>query len=233
MADLSAFPITKRWPASKPDVIQLYSFPTPNGVKISIALEELGLDYEPHRVSLADDDQKTLEFLSLNPNGKIPAIIDPNGPDGTPIGLFESAAILIHLAEKTGRLMPAKGNARLETIEWLAFQVAGIGPMFGQFGHFNGLAGDKDAGTYPKKRYARETRRLLGVLEGRLEGREWIMGDEYTIVDVATFPWVRALSVAYEAGAVLGLDDFPDTMAWVGRCEARPASQKGLDIPPR
>ncbi|MGN6549204.1 MAG: glutathione S-transferase family protein [Pararhizobium sp.] len=233
MANLSAFPITKRWPASKPDVIQLYSFPTPNGVKISIALEELGLPYEAHRVSLADDDQKTPEFLSLNPNGKIPAIIDPDGPDGEPIGLFESAAILIHLAEKTGRLMPAKASARLETIEWLAFQVAGIGPMFGQFGHFHRLSGDKDAGSYPKKRYAKETRRLLGVLEGRLQGRDWIMGDVYTIADIATFPWVRALSASYEADEILGLDAFPRTMDWVGRCEARPASQKGLNIPPR
>lgn len=233
MVDLSAFPITKRWPASNPDIIQLYSFPTANGVKISIALEELALPYEAHRVDLGKNDQKTPEFLSLNPNGKIPAIVDPHGPGGKPIGLFETAAILFHLAEKTGRLMLQDPAGRLETLQWLVFQVAGVGPMFGQFGHFHKTAAGKVSDPYPLNRYRDETRRLLGVLEERLDGREWIMGEAYTIADIATFPWVRVLGGFYEASDVIGLADFPTTMEWMRRCEARPASRKGLDIPPR
>ena len=234
MADLSSFPITKRWPASNPDIIQLYSLPTPNGVKVSIALEELGLAYEPHLVSFGTNDQKSPEFVSLNPNGRIPAIIDPNGPDGKPIGLFESGAILVYLAEKTGKLMPSDAGRRYETLEWVFFQMAGIGPMFGQFGHFFKFAAEKLANnSYPVERYRDEAKRLLGVLESRLQGREWIMGDEYTIADITTFPWVRGVDVFYGGREVLEFESFPSVMAWLERALVRPASQRGLSIPKR
>ncbi|AGB70202.1 MULTISPECIES: glutathione binding-like protein [Rhizobium] len=234
MADLSSFPITKRWPASNPDIIQLYSLPTPNGVKVSIALEELGLPYEPHLISFGTNDQKSPEFVSLNPNGRIPAIIDPNGPDGKPIGLFESGAILVYLAEKTGKLIPSDAARRYETLEWVFFQMAGVGPMFGQFGHFFKFAAEKVANnSYPVERYRDEAKRLLGVLESRLQGREWIMGDEYTIADITTFPWVRGVDVFYGGREVLEFESFPSVMAWLDRALARPASQRGLSIPKR
>jgi GST-like protein len=234
MADLSSFPITKRWPAGNPDIIQLYSLPTPNGVKISIALEELGLPYEPHLVSFGSNDQKSREFVSLNPNGRIPAIIDPNGPDGKPIGLFESGAILVYLAEKTGKLMPRDAAGRYETLQWVFFQMAGIGPMFGQFGHFFKFAADKVANnSYPVERYRDEAKRLLSVLESRLKGRQWIMGDEYTIADITTFPWVRGVDVYYGGREVLEFASFPSVMGWLERAIARPASQRGLNIPKR
>ncbi|TPW26587.1 glutathione binding-like protein [Pararhizobium mangrovi] len=231
MADLGDFPITKRWPASNPDVLQLYSLPTPNGQKVSVMLEEIGLAYEPHRVSIADDDQMTPEFLSLNPNNKIPAIIDPDGPGGKPFGLFETGAILLYLAEKTGKLLPSDPARRMETIQWLMFQMGGIGPMFGQFGHFFKMAADKCKDPYPTERYKGETRRLLGVMEQRLDGREFVMGDDYTIADIAIFPWVRALDTAYGGAETLGLSEFTKTMDWLERCASRPASKKGLDIP--
>lgn len=234
MADLSSFPITKRWPASNPDIIQLYSLPTPNGVKVSIALEELGLPYEPHLISFGTNDQKSPEFVSLNPNGRIPAIIDPNGPGGKPIGLFESGAILVYLAEKTGKLMPQDAAGRYEVLQWVFFQMAGIGPMFGQFGHFFKFAADKVANnSYPVERYRDEAKRLLGILEERLKGRQWIMGDEYTIADITTFPWVRGVDVFYGGREVLAFDSFPSVMAWLERAVARPASQRGLNIPKR
>lgn len=234
MADLSSFPITRRWPASNPDILQLYSLPTPNGVKVSIALEELELPYEPHLISFGTNDQKSPEFVSLNPNGRIPAIIDPNGPDGKPIGLFESGAILVYLAEKTGRLIPADAAGRYETLQWVFFQMGGIGPMFGQFGHFFKFAADKVANnSYPVERYRDEAKRLLSVLESRLNGRQWIMGDEYTIADIATFPWVRGVDVFYGGREVLELASFPAVMDWVERATARPASQRGLNIPKR
>ncbi|TXH81544.1 MAG: glutathione S-transferase [Rhizobium sp.] len=234
MADLSSFPITKRWPAANPDIIQLYSLPTPNGVKVSIALEELGLAYEPHLVSFSTNDQKSPEFVSLNPNGRIPAIIDPNGPDGKPIGLFESGAILVYLAEKTGKLIPSDAAGRYETLEWVFFQMAGVGPMFGQFGHFFKFAAEKVANnSYPVERYRDEAKRLLSVLEGRLAGRQWIMGDEYTIADITTFPWVRGVDVFYGGRDVLELESFAGVMGWLERALARPASQRGLNIPKR
>src|SRR5437588_5169876 len=200
MSDLSAFPITKRWPADHPDRLQLYSLPTPNGVKVSIMLEEIGLPYEVHLVDFNKDDQKTAEFLSLNPNNKIPAIIDPNGPGGRPLGLFESGAILVYLADKTGRLVPKKAARRYETLQWLMFQMGGIGPMFGQVGFFVKFAGKDYEDKRPRDRYVTEAKRLLAVLDARLEGREWIMGDDYTIADIATFPWVRNLVGFYGAG---------------------------------
>jgi GSH-dependent disulfide-bond oxidoreductase len=230
MLDSAAFPIMTRWPASDPTKIQLYSLPTPNGIKASTMLEETGLPYEAHRISFGDDDQRTPEFLSLNPNNKIPAIIDPDGPDG-PMGLWESGAILLYLAEKTGKLLPKSPSARYETIQWLMWQMGGVGPMFGQFGHFWKIAKDKVTDDYPENRYADETRRLLGVLEKRLDGRDWIMGEDYTIADVATWPWVRTLGGFYEAGDRLKLGEFPRVGAWLARAEARPASRIGIETP--
>lgn len=231
MADLSAFAITGRWPATFPDRIQLYSVPTPNGIKVAVALEELGLPYEAHRLDFAANDQKTPEFLSLNPNGKIPAIIDPNGPEGKPIGLFESGAILLYLAEKTGRLIPADPARRWETLTWLFFQMGGVGPMFGQFGFFHKFAGREIEDKRPRDRYRDETVRLLGVLEWHLAGRPFLVGDDWTIADIATFPWVRALSTGYEADETLGLDGFPAVMDWLDRCMEKPAALRGVTVP--
>ncbi len=233
MGDLAAFPISRRWPARHPDRIQLYSFPTPNGVKVSIALEELGLPYEAHRVDIGQQESRTPEFLSLNPNGKIPAIIDPDGPGGRPIGLFESGAILLYLADKCGRLIPANPAGRYEAVQWLFFQMASVGPMFGQVGFFNRFAGREIEDKRPLERYVGESRRLLGVMEGRLEGRRWFMGEDYGIVDIAHLGWVRNLIGFYEAGELVGIDDFPVVRAWLERGLARPATQAGLDIPPR
>jgi len=233
MTDLSAFPITSRWPAKNPSLLQLYSFATPNGVKVSIMLEEIGLPYEAHTVSIMQDDQKSPEFLALNPNGKIPAIIDPDGPDGRPLGLFESGAILVYLADKTGKLIPADPRERFETLQWLFFQMGGVGPMFGQFGHFFRFARDKVTDPYPMQRYRDETVRLLAVLDQRLKERQWLMGDDYTIADIALFPWLRTLKVFYEASDILQLERQENVMAWLERCLARPASETGLAIPPR
>jgi GST-like protein len=231
--DLSAFPISARWPAQHPDRIQLYSFPTPNGVKASIALEELGLPYEAHKVDITKNETWGPEFLSLNPNGKIPAIIDPDGPGGKPIGLFESGAILVYLAEKAGKLLPADPALRYETLQWVFFQMGGIGPMFGQFGFFFAHGGKSIEDKRPLERYRDETKRLLRVVEDRLQGREWIMGAEYTIADIAIFPWIRALSVFYKADDILGLSELKHIPGWIKRAEERPASSRGLNIPPR
>jgi GSH-dependent disulfide-bond oxidoreductase len=233
MSDLSAFPIAARWPAKHPDRLQLYSFPTPNGVKVSIALEEIGLPYEPHAVDIAKNESWTPEFLALNPNGKIPAIVDPNGPGGKPIGLFESGAILLYLAEKTGALLPADPVRRYETIEWVFFQMAAIGPMFGQVGYFYKFAGREIEDKRPLERYRAESQRLLGVIETRLEGRRWIMGDEYTIADIALFGWIRGLIGFYGAREIVKFDALERVPAWLDRGLARPAVQRGLDIPKR
>jgi GSH-dependent disulfide-bond oxidoreductase len=233
MPDLSAFPITRRWPAMHPDRLQLYSLPTPNGVKISIMLEEIGLPYEVHLVDFNKDDQKTPEFLSLNPNGKIPAILDPDGPGGKPLGLFESGAILQYLAEKTGKLLPADAARRYETIQWVHFQMGGIGPMFGQVGFFNKFAGKEISDKRPLQRYVAESKRLLGVLDWRLDGRQWIMGNDYTIADIASLGWVRNLIGFYEAGELVEFDTFRQVSAWLERGLARPAVQRGLEIPKR
>jgi GST-like protein len=233
MSDLSTFPISKKWPAQHPDRLQLYSLPTPNGVKVSIMLEEIGLPYEVHLVNFGTNDNMSPEFLSLNPNNKIPAIIDPNGPDGKPLPLFESGAILIYLAEKTGQLMPKDAAARYETIQWLMFQMGGIGPMFGQLGFFHKFAGKAYEDKRPRDRYVAESKRLLGVLEDRLAGRKWIMGDEYTIADIATFPWVRNLAGFYEAGELVEIEKFPNVTRVIEAFVARPAVAKGLNIPPR
>ncbi|MBV9063108.1 MAG: glutathione S-transferase N-terminal domain-containing protein, partial [Alphaproteobacteria bacterium] len=189
MSDLSGFPITKRWPAKEPDKLQLYSAPTPNGVKVSIMLEETGLPYEPHYVNIGDNESWTPEFLSLNPNGKIPVILDPNGPGGKPLALFESGAILIYLADKSGQLLPQDPARRYETIQWVFFQMAFLGPMFGQVGYFFKFAGREIEDKRPLARYVDESKRLLGVLERRLDGRDWMMGSEYTIADISMLGW--------------------------------------------
>jgi len=233
MSDLSAFAITKRWPAQNPDRIQLYSLPTPNGVKVSIMLEETGLPYEPHLVDFNTSDQHSPEFLSLNPNGKIPAILDPNGPGGKPLALFESGAILIYLAEKSGKFLPSDPARRYETIEWLMFQMGGLGPMFGQLGFFHKFAGKDYEDKRPRDRYAAESKRLLNVLEQRLTGRQWIMGDEYTIADISMLGWVRNLIGFYGAREIVEYDALKAVPAWLERGLARPAVQRGVEIPKR
>ena len=233
MADLSAFPITKLWPAAHPDRLQLYSLPTPNGVKVSIMLEEIGLAYEPHLIDIMKNETWGSEYLSLNPNGKIPAILDPDGPGGKPLALWESGAILIYLAEKTGKLLPVDPAARYEAIQWVMWQMGGLGPMFGQFGFFHKFAGRDYEDKRPRDRYAAESKRLLGVLEGRLEGRDWIMGDEFTIADVSMIGWVRNLIGFYDAGEIVDYASLRNVPAWLERALARPAVERGLNIPAR
>jgi GST-like protein len=233
MSDLSAFPIAARWPAQYPDRLQLYSLPTPNGVKVSIMLEEIGLPYEPHTINIGKNETFTPEYLSLNPNGKIPAIIDPNGPGGVPLGLFESGAILQYLAEKTGKLLPADPARRYQTLQWVHFQMSSIGPMFGQVGFFHKFAGKEIADKRPLERYVTESKRLLGVLDQHLNGRQWMIEDDYTIADIALLGWVRNLIGFYGAGELVGFEAFKHVAAWLERGLARPAVQRGLEIPKR
>ena len=233
MADLSSFLISRRWPAVHPDRIQLYSLPTPNGVKVSIMLEETGLPYEPHLVDINKGESHTPEFLALNPNGKIPAIIDPDGPGGQPLPLFESGAILQYLAEKSGQFLPADPARRYQTLQWLHFQMGGVGPMFGQLGYFHKFAGREIEDKRPLQRYVTETKRLLGVLEAHLEGRTWMMGEDYTIADIALMGWVRNLIGFYGAATIVQYDMLKSVPAWLERCLARPAVQRGLTIPAR
>lgn len=232
-AALAAFPITRKWPARHPDRIQLYSLPTPNGVKVSIMLEETGLPYEPHLVSFDTNDQLTPEFRSLNPNNKIPAIVDPNGPDGRPLGLFESGAILVYLAEKAGRFLLPTAAGRYETLQWLMFQMGGVGPMFGQVGFFHKFAGKDYEDKRPRDRYVGEAKRLLRVLDERLQGRAWLMGELYTIVDMAVFPWVRNLVGFYGAADLVGIEQYREVTRVLEAFVARPAVIRGLQIPAR
>ena len=231
MTDLGNFPITRKWPARHPERLQLYSLPTPNGVKVSIMLEEIGLPYEPHRVELDNNEQLSPEFSSLNPYGKIPAIIDPEGPGGEPLPLAESGAILIYLAEKAGRFLPRLPAARYQTLQWLMFQMGGVGPMFGQLGFFHKFAGREYSDKRPRDRYVRESQRLLRVLNLRLESRDWLLGADYTIADIAVFPWVRNLIGFYGAGELVGIGDFPHVTRALAAFLARPAVVRGLDIP--
>lgn len=231
MTSLSAFPITRRWPARHPERLQLYSERTPNGVKVAIALELVGLPYEAHRVRLTENEQKSPEFLALNANGKIPAILDPSGPDGQPLALAESGAILIYLAEKTGQLLPRDAALRIETLQWLMFQMAGVGPMFGQVGFFHHYAGREYEDKRPLARYVAESRRLLGVLDQRLEDREWLMGGDLTIADIATFPWVTNLIDFYGAGDLVGIGDFAHVRRAQAAFNALPAVQRGSVVP--
>ena len=232
MPDLSSFPITHRWPASHPDRLQLYAAPTPNGVKVSIMLEETGLAYEPHLIDISNNESKDPAFVSLNPNGRIPAIIDPVGPDGTPIAVWESGAILIYLADKTGQLMPSAPIKRYETLSWVFFQMSAIGPIFGQLGFFLRWGGKDFEDKRPLQRFAEESKRLLGVLDRQLEGRDWIV-DDYSIADIATLGWVNALVESYAAGDILGLSTSSNIKAWLVRGLARPAVKRGLRIPAR
>ena len=233
MADLSAFPITRRWPPAHPDRLQLYSLPTPNGVKVSIMLEETGLPYEAHLVDFGKDEQKTPEFLSLNPNGKIPAIIDPDGPGGKPLPLWESGAILGYLAGKTDKMIPLDPARMIETMQWVHFQASFVGPMFGQVGFFNKFAGKAYEDKRPLQRYVNESKRILGVMDQRLAGRQWFMGDDYTIADISMLGWVRNLITFYEARELVEFDTFANVAAWLERGLARPAVQRGLQIPKR
>jgi len=231
MNSLHDHPITRKWPARHPDRLQLYSLPTPNGVKVSIALEELGLPYEAHRVSFDTQDQLSPEFLSLNPNNKIPAILDPDGPGGQPLALWESGAILLYLADKTGRLLPAQAAARWHALQWLMWQMGGLGPMFGQLGFFHKFAGKDFEDKRPRDRYVAESVRLLGVLERQLQGRDWVLGSDYSIADIAIFPWVRNLVGFYAAGELVGFDDFAQVRRVLDAFVARPAVQRGLLVP--
>ena len=233
MTDLSAFPITRRFPAQHPDRIQLYSLPTPNGVKASIMLEETGLPYEWHLIDFAKDDQKTPEYLSLNPNGKIPAMLDPDGPGGRPLGLFESGAILLYLAEKSGKFLPADPAERWHAVQWVMFQMGAVGPMFGQLGFFHKFAGKDYEDKRPRDRYVAETVRLLGVMDAWLAERTWFVGDDYSVADISMLGWVRNLIGFYEAREITGFDRFTHVAAWLERGLARPAVQRGLNIPPR
>jgi GST-like protein len=231
LTDLSTFPITTKWPAQHPDRIQLYSLPTPNGVKVSVMLEETGLPYEPHLVRFDTHEQMSPEFLSLNPYGKIPAILDPNGPGGKPLPLFESGAILIYLADKAGQFLPQNAAGRYETFQWLMFQMAGVGPMFGQVGFFNKFGGRDYEDKRPRDHYVVESRRLMGVLNRRLADHQWIVGDDYTIADMAIFPWVRNLVGFYEAGELVRIADFPHVTRALQTFLARPAVVRGVHIP--
>lgn len=233
MPTLDTFPITHKWPAQHPERLQLYSLPTPNGVKVSILLEELGLPYEPHLVNFGTNDQFSPEFLSLNPNNKIPAIIDPDGPGGQPLALFETGAILVYLAEKTGQFMPTDAAGRYHTLQWLMWQMGGVGPMFGQLGFFHKFAGKDFEDKRPRDRYVAESKRLLGVLDKHLVGRDWIMGADYTIADIAVFPWIRNLVGFYEAGELVGFEDFAEVKRVLAAFVARPAVVRGLAIPAR
>jgi GSH-dependent disulfide-bond oxidoreductase len=233
MSDLSSFPVVRKWPTRFPDRIQLYSWPTPNGVKASVMLEETGLPYEPHAVRFEKRDQHSPEFSSLNPNNKIPAIIDPDGPDGRPLPLFESGAILLYLAEKTGQFIPADAAGRYMTIQWLMFQMSGVGPMFGQVGYFEKFEGRNYEDKRPRDHYVEESRRLLRILNQRLHEREWIMGVEYTIADISLFPLVRNLLVFYKAGELVGISEFPNVTRALDAFLARPAVARGLKIPRR
>ena len=233
MSDLSGFPVTKKWPPRHPERLQLYSLPTPNGVKVSIMLEEIGLPYEPQLVDFDTNDQASAEFRSLNPYGKIPAIIDPAGPGGEPLPLFESGAILVYLAEKTGRFLPDAPAARYETLQWLMFQVGAVGPMFGQVGFFHKFAGRDYDDKRPRDRYVAEAQRVLRVLEAHLAARNWLLGDAYTIADMAVFPWVRNLVGFYGAGDLVGMADFPHVSRVLAAFIARPAVARGLMVPRR
>lgn len=233
MTQLSDFPITRKWPAQFPDRLQLYSLPTANGVKVSVMLEETGLAYEPHLVDFASNDQLSPEFMSLNPNNKIPAIIDPNGPAGRPLALFESGAILIYLAEKTGQFLPRDAARRYQCIQWLMFQMGSIGPMFGQVGFFYKFAGKEYEDKRPRDRYVSESQRLLNVLNQQLEQGAWLMGDEYTIADMAVFPWVRGLLGFYAAGELVQIERFPQVTRALAEFVQRPAVVRGLNIPAR
>lgn len=205
------------------DTIELYSWPTPNGRKIHIAVEEFGLPYRAHGIDIGKGDQFTPDFLKISPNNKIPALIDPQGPDGKPISVFESGAILIYLAEKTGRLMPASGAGRYSVLQWLMFQMGGVGPMFGQANHFRTFAPAKIP--YAIERYTNEVLRLSGVMDKRLAETRFLAGDDYSIADIATWPWI-----SYAVRQGIDVSTFQHLMRWNEEIASRPAVQRGLAV---
>lgn len=223
------FPNTTQWPVEHPERLQLYTMATPNGQKVSIALEEMQLPYEWHLVNIIKDDQHQSDYRKLSPNGKIPTIIDPDGPDGEPLIMMESGAILLYLAQKTGQLMPADERGKLAVQQWLFFQMAHVGPMFGQFGHFFKFAADKTTDDYGVNRYTGEAKRLLKVMDDRLAESPYLAGDTYSIADIATFPWVNALDF-YNGKDALEYDTFTHVKRWCDACNERPATQMGSKI---
>ncbi|MBB6576268.1 GST-like protein [Comamonas odontotermitis] len=233
MPSLDDFSVTRKWPATRPDLLQLYSLATPNGVKVSIMLEELGVPYEVHHISFDSNDQLTPEFVGTFPNNKIPAILDPNGPGGEPIALFESGAILLYLAEKYNQFLPQDLGLRYTTLQWLMFQMGGIGPMFGQVGFFNIYGGKDFEDKRPLMRYVNESKRLLTVLDKHLVGKDWVAGSEYTIADMAIFPWIRNMIVRYNAEELIGWGQYPEVSRVLSQWLQRPAVQRGLLVPAR
>ena len=227
MTKLNSFPISRKWPAKHPELLQLYSFPTPNGVKVSIALEEMGIPYEAHTVTLSDADVKSPEFLSLNPNNKIPAIVDPDGPGGAPIGLFESGAILLHLAEKFDAFLTKDPAKRPEMLSWLFWQMGSAPYLGGGFGHFYAYAPEK--WQYPIDRFAMETKRQLDVLERQLAETTYLTGDDYTIADIAIWSWYGQLVLGrlYSAAEFLDVESYTNVLRWAKAIDARPAVQRG------
>ncbi|BBB11584.1 glutathione S-transferase N-terminal domain-containing protein [Sphingopyxis sp. FD7] len=223
-------PVFTRWPAQYPDRLQLFSAPTPNGVKVGIMLEESGLAYEPHRIDIMANESHDPAFLALNPNGKIPAIYDPQGPGGKPLALFESGAILIYLADKSGQFLSPDPATRYETIQWVMWQMGGVGPMFGQLGFFHKFAGRDYADKRPRDRYAAESARLLGVLDDRLAARPWVMGDDYSIADISLLGWVRNLIGFYGAADIVGFERFAHVQRWLDAGLARPGVRRGLEV---
>ena len=204
-------------------MLDLYTWTTPNGRKVSIMLEELALPYSVHPINIGKGEQFAPDYVAINPNGKIPSLVDPDGPDGAPVAMMESGAILIYLADKTGRLLSKAGSGRYVALQWLMFQMGGVGPIFGQVHHF--LRAAKEPVPYAIERYTKETRRLYGVLNARLQAHEYLAG-EYSIADIATYPWVAR----YEWHKT-NLADFPHVQRWFDAISARPAVQRGMKVP--
>lgn len=221
---MSLFP--SHWPVEHPERLQVYSLGTPNGVKVSIALEEMELPYELHKVQFSKKEQFEPSYLALNPNNKIPSLIDPDGPGGEPLGIMESGAILHHLATKSGKLIPSDPGKANEVLQWMFFQIGSVGPMFGQYGHFVKFAPKDQDHSYALERYTTEAKRILSVLEKRLEGRDWIV-DEFSIADILIAPWIGAFSF-YGGPVAEALPDYPKVTAYAERFYARPGVQRGV-----
>lgn len=230
MTSLQDHPISRQWPPQHRERLQLYTAPTPNGLKVSVMLEETAIAYEAHTIDLGNHEQRLPAFAALNPNHKIPAIWDPMGPGGEPLALFESGAILMYLAEKSGQLLPIDATQRYETLQWVMWQMAGLGPMCGQLGFFYCYGGKDYEDKRPLMRYVGEVQRLLHVLDARLDTRQWIMGRDYTIADIAVLPWVRALSAHYRADALLELPRFANVQRVLQAWLDRPPVQQALQL---
>lgn len=233
METFSSELLHQKWPPQFPEKLQLYSCPTPNGVKVSIMLEETGLPYEAHYVDIMNNETFEPEFLSLNPNGKIPAIVDPNGPNGQPLALWESGAILHYLAVKTGQFLPKDPALAQQTLSWVFYQMAGVGPILGQVGYFHRFAGKAIEDKRPLERFVNEGKRVLDVLEQRLAQGPWIMGAEYSIADMAFIGWIDTMDGFYQATELLDTKSRPKLMEWKARMLERPAVKRGSAIPSR